>query len=69
MKKNGLWNSVNAASKPVFASKIIKNCEKSQKTPKGRKKTPFAVVDKRRFFYGGNRETRTLDLTDVNRAL
>ncbi len=49
--KNGLWNSVNAALKLVFDSKIIKNCEKSQKTPKGCKKTPFAVVDKRRFFY------------------
>ena len=29
--KKRAWNSVNSALKPVFASKIIKNCEKSKK--------------------------------------
>ena len=40
--KNGLWNSVNTALKPFFASKIIKNCEKLQKTS-------FVPQHKRRF--------------------
>ncbi|MBP5173943.1 MAG: hypothetical protein ILP01_03240, partial [Clostridia bacterium] len=52
-RKNGLRNSCVAALKPVFK---LKKPEKPRKTPKGRKETQFALVDKLRFFDGGDGE-------------
>ena len=65
-RKNGLRNSRVATLKPVFK---LKKPKKPRKTPKGRKETQFALVDKLRFFYGGDGGIRTLDLTDANRTL
>ena len=64
-RKNGLRNSCVAALKPVFKPK---KPEKPRKTPKGRKKTQNVVVDKLRFFDGGDERIRTYD-PPVNRLI
>ena len=51
MKKTGFGTALMLLWSPFFGSKTLKNREKSQKMQKGCKKTSFAVVDKRRFFY------------------
>jgi hypothetical protein len=65
-RKNGLRDSRDGHLEARFASFyaiLPVFCRKKQE------KTPFALVDKRRFFYGGPEGIRTLDLSDANRTL